>query len=122
MGPTEEELKRRQRRTAWWLGVVRRVRGRNQDDVARFLGLKAASSVGDFERAVTAPSLKQLAMLAALYEVPLSLFTEPPMTDEERVLDLSTGAAALEHEDWEAEQGPGQAAGGGPRGARRRAS
>lgn len=122
MGPTEEELKRRQRRTAWWLGVTRRLRARNQDDVAVYLGLKAGSSVGDFERGVTAPSLKQLAMLAALYEVPLSLFTEPPMTDEERVLELSTGAAALEREDWDAEQDPGRAADGGPPGGRRRAS
>lgn len=122
MLPTEDELARRTRRIAWWLHVARRVRGRTQEDVATYLSLKAGTSVGDFERGTTTPSLKQLALLAALYEVPLALFTDPPMSDEERLLDSATGAATLESEDWAVEQGKGRGVGGGPPGARRRAS
>lgn len=122
MMPTEEELERRARRLAWWLMTARRVRGRTQADVAAYLGLKAGSSVGDFERGVTVPSLKQLALLAALYEVPITLFTDPPATDEERLLDSATGAAALEREDWEREQAGLQGAEDERAGGRRRAS
>lgn len=88
--PTPSELSRRQRRQAWWLLVSRLSSGRTQTDAANALGLSAGSSYGDFERGVTAPSLRQLAILAALFEVPMSLLADPPMTDEER-LERDTG-------------------------------
>lgn len=122
MLPTDDEIRRRQRRTAWWLFVARRRSGRTLGDVAKHLGLKAASSVGDFERGVTFPSLRQLTLMAALYEVDLRLLTDPPPTDEERLADSAIGAAELEREDWEpADQLP-RAAEGGRRGAHRRES
>lgn len=89
MLPTEEDHARRQRRQSWWLLVSRLSSGRTQADAAAALEFSASSSYGDFERGVTAPSLRQLAVLATLYEVPLALFTEPPQTDEERLEELT---------------------------------
>lgn len=89
MLPTDEELSRRQRRQSWWLLVARLSSGRTQQDAATALGV-VSSSYGDFERGVTAPSLRQLAILAALFDVPVSLFADPPFTDEER-LERDTG-------------------------------
>jgi transcriptional regulator with XRE-family HTH domain len=88
--PTQDELAQMARRRSWWLLVARLASGRTQADAARALDLSAGSSYGDYERGVTAPSLKQLAVLAALFEVPLSTFTEPEETDEER-LERVTG-------------------------------
>jgi transcriptional regulator with XRE-family HTH domain len=113
MLPTDDELARRQRRTAWWLFVARRKSGRTLGDVAQHLGLKAATSVGDFERGVTFPSLRQLTVLAALYEVDLRLFTDPPLTDEERLVDSAIGAAVLVREDSEREDQQRRVAEGG---------
>src|SRR3954468_21336263 len=89
MLPTEADHLRRQRRQSWWLLAARLSSGRTQADAAGAIGFTAASSYGDFERGITAPSLRQLAILATLYEVPLSLFTEPPQTDEERLEELT---------------------------------
>lgn len=89
--PSEEDHARRERRQSWWLLVARLASGRTQADAATALGLAAASSYGDFERGITVPSLRQLAILATLFAVPLAQFTEPPQTDEER-LETLTGA------------------------------
>jgi transcriptional regulator with XRE-family HTH domain len=122
MARSEESYEQRRRRRAWWLYVARRVAGLSQSGVAKAVGLSvnSASTVGDWERGVTEPSLKQLGQLAALYGAPLTLFVEPPLTDEERFADLAHVAIDLEREDWEAEEAADQAAGGGPDDARRR--
>lgn len=101
--PTDEELQLRARRRAWWLRVARDQRGLSQSGVAEAIGLskKSASTVGDWERGVSEPSLRQLESLAALYSVPLSWFVDPPRTDEERFDELVRDAAELEREDWE---------------------
>lgn len=93
MLPSEGDHLRRQRRQSWWLIAARLVSGRTQGDASAALGFAASSSYGDLERGVRAASLRQLAILATLYEVPLSLFTEPPMTDEER-LEEQTGRSS----------------------------
>lgn len=93
MLPSEDDHLRRERRQSWWLLVARLSSGRTQADAAAALGFAASSSYGDFERGVTQPSLRQLAVLANLYEVPLSLFTEPPTTDEERLEDQTERAS-----------------------------
>lgn len=103
MLPSEDELRDRQRRTGWWLLVARLAAGKTQSDAANAAGLTAASSYGDFERAVTLPSLRQLALLAAFFGVPLSLFADPPETDEERLESL-TGARSLRTEEGPGEQ------------------
>lgn len=103
---SEAEYDLRRRRRAWWLYVARRVTGLSQQGVAQAVGLsaKSASTVGDWERGVSEPSLKQLGMLAALYNAPLTLFVEPPETDEERFAELARVAIDLEREDWAKEQ------------------
>ena len=64
--------------------------------------------------------------LAAYYGVPLSLFTEPPETDEERVAtyrQLALGAIAIAEQDSEAEAGePDRDGDDQPDGKRRRRS
>jgi transcriptional regulator with XRE-family HTH domain len=92
--PTEAELATRARRRSWWLLVARLASGTTQAAAASAAGLSAASSYGDFERAVTEPSLKQLALLAAAFGVPLSLLADPPETDEER-LEKITGRRSM---------------------------
>lgn len=93
MLPSEADHARRQRRQSWWLLVARLASGRTQADAAAALGFSAASSYGDFERGITAPSLRQLVTLAALYGVDVALFVDPPETDEER-LEAMTGEAS----------------------------
>jgi transcriptional regulator with XRE-family HTH domain len=82
--PTEADHVRRQRRLSWWLLVARLTSGRTQADAANALGI-VGSSYGDFERGVTTPSLRQMTTLAALFEVDLALFVDPPETDEDRI-------------------------------------
>jgi transcriptional regulator with XRE-family HTH domain len=91
--PTEEELAKRARRRSWWLLVARLSSGRTQADAAIAIGLTAASSYGDFERAITEPSMKQIALLAVFFDVPLQLLTDPPETDEARLEAMSGHAS-----------------------------
>lgn len=94
--PTDEELERRRRRRAWWLRIAREQRGLSQSGVADAVGLskKSASTVGDWERSVSEPSLRQLERLAVIYDVPMVLFIDPPETDEERFQQLAARALA----------------------------
>jgi hypothetical protein len=61
----------------------------------------------------------QLTRLAKRYGVPVSMFTNPPVTDDERLDSAIADAAALEREDWDRAQEPRQpgegARGDGPR-------
>lgn len=112
--PTDEQLELRRRRRAWWLKIARK--GMSQAGVAEAVGLseKSASTISDWERGVSDPSLRQLELLAGLYGVPVSLFVDPPKTDEERLAELAGDAAALEREDWEREREAGPRVVGGP--------
>lgn len=103
--PTDEQIEARRRRRAWWLRVARA--GMNQTGVAKALGLSenSGSTIGDWERLVSDPSLRQLEQLAALYGVPVSLFVNPPKTDEERLAEIVQLAEGEEREDWEAGEG-----------------
>lgn len=112
--PTEEELELRRRRRAWWLRVARA--GMNQTGVATSIGLseKSGSTIGDWERGVSEPSLRQLEQLAALYGVPVTLFVNPPKTDEERLDEIVQLATAEERADYVTEGERGRPAGGAP--------
>lgn len=101
--PTPEDLDRRQRRRAWWLRVARR--GMSQNGVAESIGLskRSGSTIGDWERGTSEPSLRQLEQLSTLYGVPLSLFTDPPPTDDERLDEIVRLAGSAERADWERE-------------------
>lgn len=89
MAKTEREFERERRRRAWWLFVLRRVRGMNQSGVAKAVGLAetSASTIGDWERGISDPSLRQLHDLAVLYGVPSGFLKDPPSTDEERAAE-----------------------------------
>jgi transcriptional regulator with XRE-family HTH domain len=110
--PTDEELERRRQRRAWWLRVAREQRGLSQAGVADSVGLskKSASTVGDWERNVSEPSLRQLELLAVVYDVPISLFIEPPETDEERFQQLAARAVVAAEAAAEGEPAPGLSA------------
>lgn len=112
--PTNEELEVRRRRRAWWLRVARR--GMNQTGVAKAIGLseKSGSTIGDWERLVSEPSLRQLEQLAALYGVPISLLVDPPMTDDERLDEIVRLAGAAERADFEREGDRSPGARGAP--------
>lgn len=58
--------------------------GRTQADAGAALGI-VGSSYGDFERGTTIPSLRQIRTLAVVFDVPLSLLTDPPESDEDRI-------------------------------------
>lgn len=100
--PTERDLELKRRRRGYWLKLARR--GKNQAGVAEAIGLsrKSASTISDWERGAADPSLRQLELLAAFYKVPLSTFIDPPLTDEDRLDQLTLAASELEREDWEA--------------------
>lgn len=112
--PTEEELAQRKRRRAWWLRVARR--GLSQNGVAEALGLskKSGSTVGDWERGVGEPSIRQMELLAGLYGVPLDLFINPPLTDDERLDEIVRIAGAIEQSDWDRAAAPDPEDGDGP--------
>lgn len=119
--PTDEDLELRRRRRAWWLRVAREQRGLSQAGVADAVGLskKSASTLGDWERNVSEPSLRQLEILGAIYDVPMNLFIDPPETDEERFQQLAARAVRAAAGEASSELVPDQPAdgqrGGGPR-------
>lgn len=81
----------REVRTAWWLYVARRFRGKTQKEVYSRFAFQAESSLSDLERGQTAASLAQLEMAADVYALPLSLFVSPPATDLDRLARLMDG-------------------------------
>jgi transcriptional regulator with XRE-family HTH domain len=88
----------------------------NQSGVAKAIGLSenSGSTIGDWEREISEPSVRQFELLAALYGVPVSLFIDPPPTDEERLDEIARLAATAEREGWAAEEGRAPEADDGP--------
>jgi transcriptional regulator with XRE-family HTH domain len=123
--PDDFELARNRTRLAWWLRACRLADPRDPTlaQVAIAAGLSKGSgsvvSLWETNRSVNPPKLEQLQRLARFYGVPLTLFTEPPETDAERLARyrrLALEALAEEQSDWEAGSGPSPEAGpgGGP--------
>lgn len=106
---SEEELQAR--RLGYWLRRVRERRGESLKSAAIAAGLAASSgsTVSMWEHGRREISVQQLRRLARFYAVPVRLFTDPPMTDEERLDGALADAAALERGDWAGEAGPGRA-------------
>lgn len=84
-------------------------------DAAITAGLKptSGSTVSLWESGQRPIKVIQLTRLAKRYGVPVSMFTDPPITDDERLDAAIADAAALEREDWEREQEPSRPGGGG---------
>jgi len=101
-----------QRRQGWWLKVAREKAGITGQGAAKIAGLKGktSSSITHWEKGRYAPSQLQLRRLAQGYGVPLSVFTDPKPTDEERLDAVIRSASDAERQDWEAE--PDRAPGG----------
>lgn len=121
--PTDIELARKRARLAWWLRVCFETDGRDLvlADIAEAAGLSRGSgsvvSLWHRNESVNPPKLEQLTRLAAFYGVPLTLFTEPPETDEERVARyrrLALGAIDAEQQDWDEGPAAGPSPGGEP--------
>jgi transcriptional regulator with XRE-family HTH domain len=102
--PDDDELYAK--RLGFWLRMARERAGKSQAGAADHLGLSknSKSTISDYENGVTVPAIKALRRLAAWYQVPLEVFTNPEPTVEERLDAIVREAGALQHADWEREQ------------------
>jgi transcriptional regulator with XRE-family HTH domain len=110
------------RRRGYWLRRARDNAGVTLADAAVTAGLQAGSgsTVSLWERGLRPMKVHQMKRLAVRYGVPVGLFTDPPMTDDERLAKAIADAAALEREDSGEAAGARPRAGGGPGESRRR--
>jgi transcriptional regulator with XRE-family HTH domain len=107
---TEDELATLRRRRGYWLRLAREQADMDQNSVARAIGMspKSGTSVLAWEKGTRSPTADQLHQLARIYNVPVSLFTEPRPTDEEWLAQMASWALASESVDWRAgERGRG---------------
>jgi transcriptional regulator with XRE-family HTH domain len=115
-------------RRGQWLKVARERSNLSQPAAAKLLGLsgKSASTLSAWEAGTREPSPSKLKAMAALYEVPLSLFYDPPPSPIEqvdRMVSLAGLAIAAEAADWDAQApAPGPSAEGEQGEQRRRQS
>jgi transcriptional regulator with XRE-family HTH domain len=109
------EEERRSRRLGYWLRMVREERGITLEDAAVAVGLspKSGSTVSHWEHGRRPIKVQHLIRLARFYGVPEAFFTDPPMTDEERLEAALGDAARLEREDWDMGSGAGPGGAGG---------
>ncbi len=94
------------RRLGFWLRMARERAGKSQAGAAEHLGLSTSSksTVSDWENGDRPPKLNQLRRLAEYYGVPLTVFTAPEPTIEERLDEIVRAAGELERADWAREQ------------------
>jgi transcriptional regulator with XRE-family HTH domain len=117
---TQEEDQEARRR-GYWLRRARQRAGVTLSDAAVTAGLQpsSGSTVSLWEQGQRPIKVVQLTRLAKRYGVPVSMFTNPPVTDDERLDSAIADAAAQEREDWDRAQEPRQpgegARGAGPR-------
>jgi transcriptional regulator with XRE-family HTH domain len=88
-------------RRGYWLRRARDKAGVTLSDAAVTAGLQATSgsTVSLWERGQRGIKVHQMKRLAVRYGVPVSLFTDPPMTDDERLAEAIADATRLERED-----------------------
>lgn len=77
------------------------------------LSAGSGSTISLWERGQRPIKHIHLYRLARHYGVPLSFFTHPAKTDDERLDEALADAARLEREDWESGPGAGRADAGG---------
>lgn len=100
---TQEEDREAVRR-GYWLRRARQKAGVTLADAAVTAGLKdtSGSTVSLWESGQRSIKVVQLTRLARRYGVPVSMFTDPPITDDERLDEAIADASRLEREDWDA--------------------
>ncbi len=116
-------------RRGQWLKVARERANLSQPAAAKLLGLsdKSASTLSAWEAGTREPSPSKLKAMAALYQVPLSLFYDPPpspLEQVDRMVRLAGLATEAEAADWDAgapKQGPSAEDGQGEQHRRRSA-
>jgi transcriptional regulator with XRE-family HTH domain len=91
------------RRRGYWLRRARERARITLEDAAVTAGLErsSGSTVSLWERGMRPIGVMQLNRLARRYGVPVTLFTDPTMTDDERLDQAAAAAQALERGDWE---------------------
>lgn len=107
---TPEETQRARRR-GYWMKRAREHAAMTLAAAVHAAGLAegSGSTVSRWEAGTLAPRIDQLERLAEVYRVPISLFTEPAETDDERLDRLMHDAAERERADWGAALGqPGE--------------
>lgn len=108
------DAERDNKRRGYWLRMARERANYSQATAAEMLGLsnQSKSTMSAWEAGTREPRIRYLKAMAELYGVPLSVFTDPEPTAEERLDALVSDAGGLEREDWEAgERGRRPAAG-----------
>jgi transcriptional regulator with XRE-family HTH domain len=97
-------------RRGYWLRRARIAAGITQGDAAITAGLgpNSSSTVSLWEQGKRDIRMQPMMRLAKRYGVPVSLFTDPPMTDDERLAAAVADAARLALEDSAegSDQGP----------------
>jgi transcriptional regulator with XRE-family HTH domain len=103
-------------RRGYWLRRARDNAGITLSDAAITAGLSegSGSTVSLWERGLRPMKVHQMKRLAIRYGVPVSLFTDPPMTDDERLVEAIADARLLERAEWEREGARDRRAGDGP--------
>lgn len=78
---------RHKRRLGFWLRMARERAGISQQQVAHELGWSptSASGITQYEKGSRVPPFERLHQFAGLYEVPISLFLDPPPTGTEQI-------------------------------------
>lgn len=97
----------RARRRGYWMRRAREHAGFTLAAAAHAAGLAetSGSTVSLWETGARDVKLVQLERLAEAYGVPISLFTEPAETDDERLDRVMRDASEKERRDWEAGRG-----------------
>jgi transcriptional regulator with XRE-family HTH domain len=121
---TTDELEAERRRRGYWLRRARLRANLNQADVAETLGLSknSGSTIFAWEKGRRDPDASQMTVLARLYGVPVSVFSDPRETDDEWLDGLARDAIGLATEDEDEAVEPDPDADEGRDGQRRRRS
>jgi transcriptional regulator with XRE-family HTH domain len=109
-------------RRGYWLRRARENSGVTLSDAAVTAGLSASSgsTVSLWERGQRGIKVHQMKRLALRYGVPVSLFTDPPETDDERLRAAIAEATRLALEDASEVGEPHRLADGAPAPSHRR--
>lgn len=103
-------------RRGYWLRRARDKAGVTLSDAAQVAGLASGSgsTVSLWERGHRPIKVHHMKRLAVRYGVPVAFFTNPEMTDDERLARAIADATRLEREDSESGRGPDQRDDDGP--------
>lgn len=90
---TSDEVTGAAKRVGFWLRMARERANLSQPAAAKMLGLsnKSASTLSAWEAGTREPSPSKLRAMSELYQTPISLFYDPPLTAYEQIEALAVG-------------------------------